>query len=62
MLADVVMKLPAWYAARDEVRGHAAAANGQPATTHFAAAATKFRDAGQPLDAARCAELATGSA
>ena len=39
MLADVVMKLPAWYAARDEVRGHAALANGTPAAGYFAAAA-----------------------
>ena len=28
-LADVVMRLPAWYAAHDEVRGHIAAARGK---------------------------------
>jgi hypothetical protein len=62
-LANVVMRLPAWYAAHDEVRGHIAAARGGPAReapTLFAAAAARFREAGQPLDAARCERLAEG--
>lgn len=57
-LVDVVMRLPAWSAARDEVRGHAAVATGEPAAAHFAAAAAAFRAVGQPLDAERCAALA----
>ncbi|MDP1647626.1 MAG: AAA family ATPase [Rubrivivax sp.] len=64
-LANVVMRLPAWYAAHDEVRGHIAAARAQrvdEAVTRFAAAASRFREAGQPLDAARCERLATDTA
>ena len=60
-LADVVMRLPAWHAAHDEVRGHIAAAKGETAgetASHFAAAMTRFRGAGQPVDAARCERLA----
>lgn len=60
-LANVVMRLPAWYAAHDEVRGHIAAARGAPkdeTVAHFAAAFARFRAAGQPLDAARCERLA----
>ncbi len=60
-LANVVMRLPAWYAAHDEVRGHIAAARtpgGDDATARFAAAARRFRQAGQPLDAMRCEQLA----
>ena len=60
-LANVVMRLPAWYAAHDEVRGHIAAARASPgdeAVTRFAAAAGRFREAGQPLDAERCERLA----
>jgi len=60
-LADVVMRLPAWYAAHDEVRGHIAAAKGASAdetAAHFTAAVVRFRGAGQPLDAARCERLA----
>jgi DNA-binding SARP family transcriptional activator/tetratricopeptide (TPR) repeat protein len=63
-LANVVMRLPAWYAAHDEVRGHLAAAGANAAddpATRFAAAAARFREAGQPLDAARCERLATAS-
>jgi hypothetical protein len=59
-LANVVMRLPAWYAAHDEVRGHLAAARGEAATPHFGAAAQRFRAAGQPIDAARCERLAGG--
>jgi DNA-binding SARP family transcriptional activator/tetratricopeptide (TPR) repeat protein len=64
-LADVVMRLPAWHAAHDEVRGHIAAAKGEAAEAvgaHFAAAVARFRGAGQPLDAARCERLARQAA
>jgi DNA-binding SARP family transcriptional activator/tetratricopeptide (TPR) repeat protein len=64
-LANVVMRLPAWYAALEEVRAHLARARGEDeavACARFAAAARGFREAGQPLDAARCAALATGAA
>ena len=60
-LANVVMRLPAWHAAHDEVRGHIAAAKGAAAdetASHFAAAVARFRGAGQPVDAARCERLA----
>jgi DNA-binding SARP family transcriptional activator/tetratricopeptide (TPR) repeat protein len=60
-LANVVMRLPAWYAAHDEVRGHISAAKGAVAdetASHFAAAGARFRAAGQPIDAARCERLA----
>jgi len=56
-LANVVMRLPAWYAAHDEVRGHLALAQAradEAVRGHFAAAAAKFRDAGHSLDALRC--------
>jgi DNA-binding SARP family transcriptional activator/tetratricopeptide (TPR) repeat protein len=60
-LANVVMRLPAWYAALDEVRAHLSRARGEGeavAAAGFAAAARKFREAGHPLDAARCEALA----
>jgi DNA-binding SARP family transcriptional activator/tetratricopeptide (TPR) repeat protein len=55
-LANVVMRLPAWYAAHDEVRGHIAATRGagDEALERFASAAKRFREAGQPIDAGRC--------
>lgn len=55
-LANVVMRLPAWYAAHDEVLGHIAAARGsaEEALTRFAAAAARFRGAEHPIDAERC--------
>ncbi|HUF97807.1 MAG TPA: AAA family ATPase [Ilumatobacter sp.] len=58
-LAQVVMQLPAWYAALDEVRGHRSAAQGDgPASRdHFSAALDGFRRAGQPHDVARCEQL-----
>jgi hypothetical protein len=62
-LANVVMRLPAWYAAVDEVRGHLALGRGAPhsvAANAFITAAVKYRQAGQPLDAARCEILAAG--
>ncbi|MEO5843504.1 MAG: AAA family ATPase [Caldimonas sp.] len=64
-LADVVMRLPGWYAAHAEVRGHIAAAKGAPADhteALFATAGARFRAAGQPIDATRCERLATQAA
>ncbi|MGQ3053964.1 MAG: ATP-binding protein [Roseateles sp.] len=64
-LANVVMRLPAWYAAHDEVRGHLSRAQGAAADesrAHFAAAAVRFRGAGHPIDAARCEQLAERTA
>jgi len=61
-LADVVMRLPAWFAARDEVRGHLALARGQGqplANASFSSAARQFHAAGHPLEAARCEHLAS---
>jgi len=63
-LANVVMRLPAWYAALEEVRAHIARARGDGeavVAARFAAAARRFREAGHPLDAARCDELAAGA-
>jgi DNA-binding SARP family transcriptional activator/tetratricopeptide (TPR) repeat protein len=59
-LANVVMRLPAWYAALEEVRAHLAQARGDDAAAAagFLAAARKFAGAGQPCDAARCQSLA----
>ena len=61
-LANVVMRLPAWYAAHDEVRGYIAAAQGTRgvALERFGAAAARFREAGHPIDAERCGRLARG--
>jgi uncharacterized protein (DUF3084 family) len=59
-LANVVMRLPAWYAAHDEVRGHLAVARGEGAdvaASRFAQAAARFREAGQPIDVSRCERL-----
>ena len=55
-LADVVMRLPAWDAALDEVRGHIASATGdrRGAAERFDLAARRFDQAGHPLDARRC--------
>jgi len=63
-LADVVMRLPAWYAAHDEVRGHIATARDrvEESVARFAAAAARFGAAGQPLDAERCRRLAIDAA
>jgi hypothetical protein len=59
-LTTVVMRLPAWYAALDEVKGHRAEAGGDTvaAGERFRIAAAGFEAAGQPLDAARCEALA----
>ncbi|MDP3713832.1 MAG: AAA family ATPase [Mycobacteriales bacterium] len=60
-LTTILMRLPGWYAAVDEVRGHRARAEGdeQAALRHLAAAAEGFGSVGQPLDAQRCADAAT---
>ena len=63
-LANVVMRLPAWHAAHDEVRGHIGLASGEDAVAvhaKFSAAAARFRTAGHPIDAARCDQLATNT-
>lgn len=63
-LANVVMRLPAWYAAHDEVRGHIAAARNpgaNEAAALFSAAAKRFTLAGQPIDAQRCERHAAGT-
>jgi hypothetical protein len=60
-LANVVMRLPAWHAAHDEVRGHIALADGEGAAvahSQFSAAAARFRSAGHPIDAMRCDQFA----
>ena len=64
-LANVVMRLPAWYAALEEVRAHLALARGDgqaAAAARFGNAARLFREAGQPLDAARCEARALAAA
>jgi hypothetical protein len=56
-----VMRLPAWYAAHEEVCAHIGAAEQRPrdeTAARFASAAARFQQAGQPLDAARCERLA----
>ena len=61
-LADVVMRLPAWHAAHDEVRGHIAAAKGASAketASLFTTAASRFRSVGHRVDAERCEVLGT---
>jgi tetratricopeptide (TPR) repeat protein len=58
-LANVVMKLPAWYASLHEARAHIALAAGQASQARkgFAAAAQGFRACGHVLDEARCRDL-----
>lgn len=58
------MRLPAWDAALAEVKGHRAQAGGDAVAgiDYFRVAAAGFGAAGQPLDEARCAALATGLA
>ena len=57
-LTTLLMRLPGWYAAVEEVRAHRARADGDAAafSAHLSRAAAGFRDVGQPLDAARCAQ------
>jgi DNA-binding SARP family transcriptional activator len=59
-LANVVMRLPAWHAALHEARAHVALAANDTAAARmgFARAAHVFREAGQPLDGARCSHAA----
>jgi tetratricopeptide (TPR) repeat protein len=59
-LATVAMRLPAWYAALDEVKGHRALVSSDTfaACDHFRTAAAGFGASGQPLDEARCRALA----
>ena len=59
-LAHIVMRLPAWDAAYEEVCGHVAAADGDrsAAHRHFVSAAEGFAAAGQPIDRDRCRSLA----
>jgi hypothetical protein len=54
-LAEIVMRLPAWYAALDEVRGHRCLVHGDRvgARAHLAAALSGYTAVGQPLDVAR---------
>lgn len=58
-LAHVVMRLPAWDAAHDEVLAHLALAKGELAecVARSSAAAAGFAAAGQPLDERRCRDL-----
>ena len=58
-LANVVMKLPAWYAALHEARAHVALASGERSAARegFAAAAQGFHGCGHALDEARCLRL-----
>jgi len=59
-LAEVVMRLPAWDAALEEVRAHRCLAHGDVAgaADRFTAAAAGFRRVGQPFDAKRCTQQA----
>lgn len=59
-LAHVVMRLPAWDAAHEEVRAQVRRAAGDRAGARelFGVAAAGFARAGQPLDRARCEGLA----
>ena len=63
-LATVVMRLPAWNASIEEIKGHLAHATGDVAgaDAHFRRAADGFKQCGQPLDEARCLTLLDRSA
>lgn len=62
-LAQVVMHLPAWDAALEELRGHATRARGDEAAArvHFRVAADAFARVEHPLDARRCERELAGS-
>ena len=62
-LAEVVMRLPGWDAALDEVRAHRRLAHGDAsgAAELFRRAASTFQAVGQPFDAKRCTERAEAS-
>lgn len=59
-LTDVVMRLPAWFAARSEVQANLALMDGDVHTAagRFDDAASRFAGAGQPVDAERCRRAA----
>jgi DNA-binding SARP family transcriptional activator len=59
-LAGVVMRLPAWDAALQEIKGHHTSRDGDVAAArdHFERAAAEFAASGHPLDQARCSSLA----
>ena len=61
MLATVIMRLPGWDAAVQEVKGHLAVAmeDATGATGHLRTAADGYRGCSQPLDEARCRALLT---
>ncbi len=63
VLATVVMRLPAWSAAVEEVHGHLllASGDGGAAAGRFRTAADGFRACGQPLDEQRCTASAHGA-
>lgn len=63
-LTTLLMRLPGWYAALDEVRGHRARAQGDlpAARRYLCAAADRFRAVGHPLDSDRCSRDAAGLA
>ena len=58
---EIIALPPAWHAAVEEARGWVTHATGRPeaAREHFRKAGNGFRTWGQPLDAQRCAELAS---
>jgi DNA-binding SARP family transcriptional activator len=58
---EIVALPPAWHAAVEEARGWLERAHGRPADAkkRFHSAAEGFQTWGQPLDARRCAELAS---
>ncbi|WP_199796810.1 ATP-binding protein [Pseudonocardia dioxanivorans] len=62
-LADVVMRLPGWSAAAEEVSGHLALAAGdqESAGRHFRRAADAYGRIGQVLDQARCVRNVSGT-
>lgn len=55
-LATIILRLPGWGAAVDEIRGYLALANGNrsEAVRRFSSAADGYGRSGQPLDEARC--------
>jgi DNA-binding SARP family transcriptional activator len=60
MLSTMIVPQPGWKAANEEIRGHLAAATHDmtEAQSRFLQAAVLYRGAGQPLDAARCDQMA----
>lgn len=62
-LVETIMRLPAWSAALNDVRGHAslARANPESAQEEFRAAARAFEQVGQPFNAERCRTVIAAS-